>query len=204
VSAQRIRGALVYTAGMSIDADGDPAAYDPGGHGDDALGNAGRPGHWFGVLVDAKGDPVVQGDGDPYPGRYIPTTSLFDRSRKLTDPRAYVDSRVVPYASIPRELLHDSIETGDVGVACYGDKRCAFIVADIGPHGKYGEGSIALARALGINPDPRRGGTSSGVTWVFFPGSARMPKWPRSNDDVARDAMERFVAWAGNPPQLPV
>jgi hypothetical protein len=39
--------------------------------------------------------------------------------------------------------------------------------------GKYGEGSIALARALGIPSSPRNGGCADGVTFVVFPGSSK-------------------------------
>lgn len=42
-------------------------------------------------------------------------------------------------------------------------------MADIGPH--PGEGSIAMADALGIPSSPKHGGVDSGVTYVAFPHS---------------------------------
>jgi hypothetical protein len=40
----------------------------------------------------------------------------------------------------------------------------------VGPEATIGEASYATAVALGINPDPGRGGVSSGVTYIIFPG----------------------------------
>jgi len=44
------------------------------------------------------------------------------------------------------------------------------VVGDVGPHKKIGEVSRATAIALGINPDPNRGGAESGVTYAIWPG----------------------------------
>ena len=65
-------------------------------------------------------------------------------------------------------------------------------MADIGPRGKYGEGSIALARGLGIDSSPKHGGCSKGVTFYVFAGSSK--GWPRSNDDVHAQAVELMVS----------
>jgi hypothetical protein len=45
------------------------------------------------------------------------------------------------------------------------------VVGDTGPSKIIGEGSYALAVALGIDPDPSTGGTDSGVTFIVFTGS---------------------------------
>lgn len=194
-----VRGVVVWSSGMAIDADGDPGAYNPNGGGDDALGNAGHPGDWFGVVTDtgkATGKPIKQGAYDPFPGFLIPTTALSDHSKAMTDPRRYVDSKTVRYISIPHELLHSPVGLGDVAIVCYAGKTCAAIVADVGPRGKYGEGSIALAQALGFkNCSPRNGGVGSGVTFAIFPGTARTPAWPRTNEDVQAQAMLLFGSW---------
>lgn len=47
------------------------------------------------------------------------------------------------------------------------------VVGDIGPHKKLGEGSVALAKALGINPSPNFGGEDSHVIhYSLVPGKA--------------------------------
>ena len=51
-----------FESGLSVDADGAPNAYGPHGVPDtlDNLGNAGHPGNWWGVVTDARGQPIVQ------------------------------------------------------------------------------------------------------------------------------------------------
>ena len=53
------------------------------------------------------------------------------------------------------------------------------IYADIGT---LGEGSIALADALGIYSDARRGGQSEGILYLLFPGSGNGK--PRTVGDI--------------------
>src|ERR1700722_12557082 len=73
--------AFFFVAGMAIDADGAPNAYNADGTGLDDLENAGHPGHWDGILADQLGNPLVQGASDPFPGFYISCTALFDRTK---------------------------------------------------------------------------------------------------------------------------
>ena len=145
---------LAFTSGMAIDADGSPHAYHPCDSGLDALANAGSPGNWFGIYT-RKGVPIVQADTSPAPGFYISTTSLQDKSIKEAEPTRYVDAESIPYFVI--NTANDS--------ACYA------IFADTGPKNKIGEGSMALAKALGINSSPRSGGVDSGIVYILFPGS---------------------------------
>lgn len=185
---------LRITAGAAIDADGDPGAYNPNGGGDDALGNAGHEGDWYGVVTDngkRTGRPLKQGPYDPCPGNYIPTTALVDPTMAVTDPRRYVDSRIVRYISIPGDVLHSPIEVGDVALVEWSGRQVSAIVADVGPRGKWGEVSIATAKALGFkNCSPRNGGVDSGVTYTIWPGSRRPVHWPRTNEDVATQVAE--------------
>jgi hypothetical protein len=178
--------AIWWEGGLNIDADGAYNAYAPGNAGLDYTANAGSDGDWYGVLVDADGHPVVQGPDDPCPGGFIATTALVDHSKAVDDPRRYVDSNAINYLSIPRNAVADyGLKVGDVGFAfCRktGQMACA-VVADVGPRNKWGEGSIALARALGLPASPRNGGAEAGVVCVVFKGSGR--GWPRTNADIA-------------------
>jgi hypothetical protein len=194
-----VGGAYVYRAGLAIDADGCPRAYHPEGSppGLDHLANAGHPGNWWGLACNAVGVPFVQVEGDPAPGFYVATTSLVDKRKSLRDPDRYVDAAMVPYVSIPRDLTRGTTRArpGDLAVACYGGLVCGCIVADVGPAGKPGEGSMALAQALGIPSDPKHGGLSSpAVSYWVQPGSA-IEAWPRAGFQMS--ALEAFVGWGG-------
>lgn len=182
---------LWFEGKMAINADGCPRAYGPPGTKPlDYLANAGSPGKWWGIVTDANGEPIVQGKGDPYPGMYISTTSLVDKGYPRTNPRRYCDSESINFLVIPRNAPADhGIKLGDVGLA-YNKATglwAAGVVADIGPKGKWGEGSIALGKAIGVkNVSPKNGGVSGGIVWVFFKNSSK--GWPRvpaeMNDQV--------------------
>ena len=179
---------------MRIDADGSPHAYKPGGGALDFLANAGKPGNWYGIVCNSAGEPVVQGANDPAPGYYISPSALSDKTKKLTDPRRYVDSEVVPYIAIPPEMKTEhGVRLGDLCVVGYRETWSPALVADIGPRGKHGEGSIALAKALEIPPSPRNGGVDRGVVYVIFPGTAK--GWPRPGFEA--EASTALLAWGG-------
>lgn len=184
-------GVAQWISGMAIDFDGAPNAYAPHGFGSplDALGNAGSPGKWWGLACIDGGEPYVQGRGDPFPGYYVSTTALADGRYAARDPRRYVDANKVPYISVPRALLVLGIRKGDLCLVDHGSRRCAAIVGDVGPPGKIGEGSPALARALGI-PSDRHGGCDGGVLYRVFLGSAATPPWPRDQAEVTATAVK--------------
>ena len=196
VEVFQLGDALAWESGLMIDADGAPNAYHPGGEGLDALANAGKPGNWWGVVTDdgtAKGTPVVQGARDPFPGFYVSATSLEDPGFARTDPRRYVASTKVPYVVLPPQLLKHA-RLGDFAMVERGGKRVFALVADTGPKDKLGEGSIALAEALGVPSSPRRGGASSGVRYVVFAKSGN--RRPRPAEDLEREG-QRLLDAAG-------
>ncbi len=200
MTAILLGGAYCWRSGLSVDADGSPRAYAPdngGLHGLDHLRNAGRPGRWYGVATNDSGIPIIQGEHDPAPGFLVSTTALVDRMRAQYDPRRYVDSEVIPYIVVPPELISRGVHLGDVGLAAYGDRSCAAVIADVGPSRAYGEGSIALATALGIPADPRHGGAARGVSYICWPGSHGTPPWPRDMAAVAAEVATRLAEWGG-------
>lgn len=190
---QLVGGAFCWRSGMAVDADGSPRAYSADDKGLDFLANAGRPGNWWGIVTNASGLPVVQGALDPAPGYYVSPTSLVDRRYAASDPRRYVDSEKVPYVTLTRDMMQRGARMGDLAVVIYGAGMSAAICADFGPH--PGEGSIALAREVGVNPDPRRGGVGSGVRYAVFKDSAR--GWPRGIEEFSEVAWGLFAAWGG-------
>src|SRR5580704_6936292 len=73
----KVDNAVLFNAGMDIDADGSPRAYNPvSSKGLDALANAGHPGNWWAIATTngkASGEPVIQVDPEPAPGFYVST-----------------------------------------------------------------------------------------------------------------------------------
>lgn len=162
-----------FVSHFMIDADGAPTAYHPDDIGLDALRHAGRPGHWWALVTDDDGEPVIQKDDDPAPGFYVSTTALDDSAvEDIRSPRRYVDAGRVPYISLPPQALEHA-RLGDVAFVLNleNGRSAGAIIADVGPRDLIGEGSIALAQALGINPDARRGGSDGRIAYIVFPGT---------------------------------
>jgi Fungal chitosanase of glycosyl hydrolase group 75 len=186
--------AVMFRSGMTIDADGAPNAYNAENTGLDDLSNAGEPGHWDGIVTD-HGEPLIQGPGDPFPGFYISQTALVDWSKAPTDPTRYVDASKIPYIVLPGELAREfGVRLGDFAVVANIRRGISAdaIFADIGT---LGEGSIALARELGIWPDARQGGTRGGILYLVYPGSGTHR--PRTLDEINSETDKLFQQWGG-------
>jgi hypothetical protein len=196
--------AFFYISGMAIDADGAPKAYHPDGRsGLDALANAGHPGNWWALVTDngdPSGNPVIQQANDPAPGFYISMTSLQDKTKDVRDPHRYVDSTVIPYIVLPSAVTRKTrAKLGDFAVVVNKKtwKTAYAIFADGGPPNKLGEGSMALADALDIPSNPRRGGASGDVIYVVFPGSGNGK--PRSVQEINDEGENLINQWGGIP-----
>ena len=187
--------AFFFVAGMSIDADGAPNAYNADNTGLDDLENAGHPGHWDGILADESGNPFVQGINDPFPGFYISCTALSDRTKEHLDPTRFVDASKIPYVVLPGDISRDTgARLGDFAVVTnLRTGRSSYaIFADIGT---FGEGSVALAEKLGIWPDARNGGTRGGVLYLVFPGSGN--RQPRPIEEINDETEKQLQVWGG-------
>ena len=192
--------AFFYQSGFQIDADGAYRAYHPNNKpGLDYLANGGKPGNWWALVTDngrRNGNPVIQSDDDPAPGYYISMTSLEDPSKDRTDPRRYVDSESINFFVLPGGLALRA-KLGDFGVVIR-PKTNAYdyaIYADSGPADKLGEGSIALAAALGIPCNPKKGGVDSGIITIVFPGTTK--GWPLSQVEIDSNGSALFARWGG-------
>ncbi len=185
--------AFLFVSGMTIDADGAPNAYHPNDSGLDDLANAGGPGNWNGIVTGEDDIPLLQQDTDPFTGYYISCTSLSDLTKDFSDPRRYVDASKIPYIALPQELAdREGLRLGDLGLIVNlrnGDSSYA-IYADIGT---FGEGSIALADALGISSDARDGGQSDGILYLLFPGSGNQQ--PRTMGEIEAEGEKLISPW---------
>jgi len=194
--------AFFYVAGLAVDADGAFRAYHPTDRlGLDAIAHAGHPGNWWALATDTgetNGRPVRQGKGDPAPGYYVSITALYDAANlNERDPRRYVDAATIPYVVLPPAgLKHAKLGDFATVVNLKNGKIAAAIVADeSAPELKLGEGSIALAEALGIDSNPRYGGTDEGVAFVIYPGSGNGK--PRALEEIIANSQHEFQTWGG-------
>ncbi len=187
--------AFFFSAGMAIDADGAPNAYNPENTGLDDVRNAGEPGHWDGIVQDQEGNPLIQGPADPFPGYYISCTALVDWTKDRSDPTRFVDASKIPYLALPGDLARATgARLGDLA-AVFNMRNGKFSYAILADIGALGEGSIALADNLGIWSNARAGGAWGGIVYVVFPGSG--DHRPRSVDQINQVTAKLFQDWGG-------
>ncbi|MBI5597867.1 MAG: hypothetical protein HY928_17415 [Elusimicrobia bacterium] len=110
-----------------------------------------------GALSDADPELARMARRDPY--RQSGTSMRYANGRSLDPTR-------VPYVVVP--LKSNMAKLGDLVVVEYGGRSVLAVVGDKGPAHRFGEGSMALARQLGINPSGVSGGVSNGVRYTFL------------------------------------
>jgi len=180
-------GKVHFTADADIDADGAngqsgaPAAYKVDNSGSEALANGGmrteagrvicaEPWARDIVILDADNQPKV------FAGGVIASMTWYRHPGKaMDDPTAYVDAETVPYMVVPPLVVQRTagIVRGCKARVTWRGRSVDCVVADRGPVNRIGEVSIAAARALGLNPSPRNGGTEAvEVQYELWPGIA--------------------------------
>lgn len=100
--------------------------------------------------TDGKRDPAI---------KYEPT---FQEQTSIDPKGEWCDSNdinfiVLPGGFVDRHGGPSMIPLGCLATVIYKDKVAHAIFADVGPRGKYGEGSIALHRALGFERVGKKG-----------------------------------------------
>ncbi len=88
-----------------------------------------------------------------------------------------LDASTLPFIVVPSpsngfDFSKAGLTYGSVAAVIYKDRLVYAIVGDEGGDGDIGEGSYALAAALGIDNNPQTGGVASGVTYIVFTGTA--------------------------------
>jgi hypothetical protein len=105
-----------------------------------------------------------------------------------------------PYVVIPLPSSRWSYKTagikgGDVLAVVYNGHVEYAVFGDEGPNSIIGEASYAIAKALGIDPDPSNGGTADPVTYIVFPGKNVSPIENHNNAVTkGRSAAQQFIA----------
>jgi hypothetical protein len=168
-------GRIHWTSGAAVDADGsngqngNPFAYRADDTGLDALANAGWPGgSWKDVLLD-HGDGTPTSDGN---GNWYSQTTYAWSGRPITT--RFVDATAVPYCVVNPVVRKAAfgIVIGCRARITYENRSIDAVVADVSGPANIGELSIQAAKQLGIPDSPRDGGTSQGVLFEMWPGSA--------------------------------
>ncbi|HEX4603317.1 MAG TPA: glycoside hydrolase family 75 protein, partial [Candidatus Angelobacter sp.] len=92
------------------------------------------------------------------------------------------------------------VNLGDLAVVVNtaNGKRAYAIYADVGPNGKIGEGSIALAKALGIDAKPRDGGVSGSIVYLVFPKSGLGQGKLRTLGEINASGSRLFKRWGSD------
>lgn len=128
------------------------------------------------LLATKRANPFVQGARDQRPGYYVSTTAYENRKFKESDPRRYLDAERVRFIVVP-SALRKAVRGVVLGCRAivtnpWNGQKAEGLVGDLGPATHLGEGSIALASALGIKSDPRRGGTENHLLYEIYPDEA--------------------------------
>ncbi|PVD04364.1 glycoside hydrolase family 75 protein [Streptomyces sp. CS014] len=124
---------------------------------------------------------------DPY---FLPETA-FQSSRG--EP---LDSAALPHVVVPGpgkvwDYRKSGLTGGSVVAVVYRDRVRYGVIGDTGPTGIIGEASYAMAKSLGIDPDPSTGGAESGVTYIAFKDSRISPIESRARAQSRGAALAR-------------
>lgn len=114
----------------------------------------------------------VDCDGDP---KNVFNDPCWQAQTSLRHKGKAINAITVPYGVINPLVARrvPGIVLGCEGLCTYRGKTVPFVVADIGPKSKIGEGSVRLAKLLGMPPSPINGGQEGElVLWKIYPGRA--------------------------------
>lgn len=201
--------AAYFFSKLAVDADGAPRAYHP--RDVNPRSNSGKAFDWLANLSTSDRHGIQGKDGvGPAEGFIVSGTTAQNPAVKNTKSTArYVDASTIPYVVLPRAKfpLPQGMKLKDGCVVFVVDTKTGgtsgAIFADVG--NAVGEGSIALARRLGLDPFnknlfPKVIGFEdkkdfSRFFHVVFPQMVIPPPWPVADIQKAADA--QFKAWGG-------
>ncbi|MFI1959050.1 glycoside hydrolase family 75 protein [Streptomyces althioticus] len=144
-----------------------------------------------------KADMDIDCDGRPSRHCNAATDPHFSSSTAFaeSDGRA-LSSAKLPYVVVPVpsslwDYREHGVRGGSVAAVVYRDRVSYAVVGDTGPADIIGEASYAAAKSLGIDPDPRSGGTPSGVTYIVFKDSRVDPLEDREAAETQGERLAR-------------
>ncbi len=155
-----------------------PSAIDPHKIMDAAALRAGHPVGKLvktedGLYMRAKFD--VDADGHPNVKKIDPKHGNPHTTLRYAEGNGSVNADAVPYVVLPKgQFKEHGVKVGDLAIVRNKENGALTVAVfgDVGPRHKRGEGSMALARELGLNPSPTHGGTQSrNIEYLAIPGS---------------------------------
>jgi hypothetical protein len=134
--------------------------------------------------IDCDGKPSAECNKTADPS-YSDQTSGQDSMGQALD-AAVLPYVVVPLKSARFDYSKHGLTLGSVIMVVYQGQYEFGVFGDQGPTTIIGEASYAMAKRLGIDPDPSTGGVESGVSYIAFTGpSAVVPKL-EDHDEAVR------------------
>ena len=126
-----------------------------------------------GMAIDCDGQTTTQCNKNT-DCCYQPDTSFHQSDGKP------LSAAVLPYVVIPLpgkiwSYKKAGLKGGDVVVVIYKGQVEYAVFGDEGPNTSIGEASYATAKALGIDDNPKTGGTAGPVTYIVFKNSVVSP-----------------------------
>jgi len=114
-------------------------------------------------VIRFVGDMDIDSDGGPN----VDKDPCWQPDTTLRHAGGSINAQTVPYVVCPIGVL-DLVHEIGLGCRCVvthtkNRREAVAVLADLGPRAKTGEGSPALARKLGINPNSRYGGEDAKV-----------------------------------------
>ncbi|MFD3814772.1 glycoside hydrolase family 75 protein [Streptomyces rubiginosohelvolus] len=139
------------------------------------------------IDCDGRKTRACNRKNDPY---FLPETA-FQSSRGEPLDSAALPHVVVPGPSKVWDYRKSGLTGGSVVAVVYRDRVRYGVIGDTGPTGIIGEASYAMAKTLGIDPDPSTGGAESGVTYIAFKNSRISPIESRARAQSRGAALAR-------------
>jgi hypothetical protein len=130
--------------------------------------------HWTADMdIDCDGQRTAQCNEQTDPW-FQPSTHWQQSDGK------HLNSATLPYVVVPSssgiwDFTRHNIDGAGVCAIIYNNKVLYAVVGDSGPNQIIGEASYNAAQRLGIDPNPKTGGTDGPVTYIFFQGSKVSP-----------------------------
>lgn len=159
----------------------------------------------FGFQTDSKNKPLIQGEGDPFPGKaYISATSVNIPGAPSGTQRQYVDALKIPFIVLPSAFISKyKVKPGTLAVV-YRKKSNTYAFAVFADRGGLGEASIKLHQDIGSKPIVRIAGVDRAkariedpVLIAVFPERVAAPQadldaWNSKIKDEGAKALQEF------------
>jgi hypothetical protein len=118
--------------------------------------------------IDCDGQTTTQCSHQTDPAyQNVTSFSQSDGQPLIASSLPYI---VVPLPSSRFDYTQNDIQPGALAIVLYNGQLNYGVFGDEGPNNIIGEASYAMAKSLGIDPDPATGGVDSGVTFIVLTG----------------------------------